>query len=148
MAQGVNEQIGILPAVEAEGHFVQVGLQMLGAEFVPRSHDAALEQRECRFYSVDVDVSSISDVFLGAVVHRFVLALKFTHSFRVGAEIIGHDHVNILRNVLLDVSRQSSALSIFRVKESQITVALANTNDAFLVISPAIHWRPRLTPPT
>ena len=54
MTQGVEKQIGAFPAVEAESHFVEVGLQMLCANFMPRSDDAALEQRERRFNSIAV----------------------------------------------------------------------------------------------
>ena len=35
MAQCVNEQVGALSSVEAKRHFVQIGLQMLCADFVP-----------------------------------------------------------------------------------------------------------------
>ena len=45
-AQRVNEQIGILPAIEAECHLVQVKGEMLRADLVPRSNDAALQERE------------------------------------------------------------------------------------------------------
>jgi hypothetical protein len=37
----IYEQIGTVAAVEAEAHFVQIGLQMLGAETVPRPDDAS-----------------------------------------------------------------------------------------------------------
>jgi len=46
MTQSVNKQIGILATIEAERHLIQVGREMLGAYLVPRSHDAALQQRE------------------------------------------------------------------------------------------------------
>ncbi len=39
MTQGIQKQIGILPAIEAEGHLVQVG-----RDSVPSSNDAALER--------------------------------------------------------------------------------------------------------
>src|SRR5271169_487011 len=56
MPQGVNKQVGTLPAVEAEGHFVQVGLQRLCAYPVPRSDDSPLEQGERGFDCVGVNV--------------------------------------------------------------------------------------------
>ena len=52
MAQGIQKQIGILPTIEAEAHLVQVGGEMLGANLVPRSHDAALQKREGGFHGV------------------------------------------------------------------------------------------------
>lgn len=51
MAQGIKEQVGTIPTVKAEAHLVQVGLQMLGAEAMPRSNDAALEKRKGRAYA-------------------------------------------------------------------------------------------------
>src|SRR5271157_5457783 len=135
MTQCVDEQIGVLPTVKSESHFVQVGLQMLGADFVPCSDDAALEQREGRFDAVRVNVSSEPDIFSGDMVHSFVLEIAY--SFRVSTEVVGHNHVNILRNVLLNVPCQSSALGILGVKETQFAAPLANTNDAFLMVTPA-----------
>src|SRR5208283_3161613 len=132
--QSIHEQIGTLSPVETEAHFVQVGLQMLSADLVPCPGDAPLEQRECRFDAIRVDVSSIADVFSCTVVYGFML--EIADGFRVSAEIIGHDHINVLRDILLNVSRQSSRLGIFGMEESKFTVALANTNDAFLVVSP------------
>lgn len=49
MTQGVQEQVRAVPAIEPESHLVQVGQKMFGADLVPRSHDAALEQRESGF---------------------------------------------------------------------------------------------------
>ena len=36
MSQSVDRQIGILPAIESEGYFLAVGLEMLRADFMPR----------------------------------------------------------------------------------------------------------------
>ena len=57
MPQRVHEEIRAVAAVEAELHLVQIPRQVLGAEPVPRSHDAALEQREGRFHSVSVSIA-------------------------------------------------------------------------------------------
>jgi hypothetical protein len=95
MTQRVDEQIGAFTAVEAEAHLVQVGLQVLRADFVPRSDDAALEQRKGILHSVGVNVSSEPDVLFGAVVHRLMPSVA--HGFAVRAVIVGHDYVNIFR---------------------------------------------------
>ena len=52
MAQRINEQIGALATIEPEGHFVQVGREMFGADLVPTADDSALQKREGRFPSV------------------------------------------------------------------------------------------------
>jgi hypothetical protein len=40
-----------------EAHFVKVSGEMLRTDFMPRSNDTALEQRECGFHGVGVDVA-------------------------------------------------------------------------------------------
>src|SRR5271157_3264255 len=105
MAQRINEEIGILSAVEAECHFVQVGLQMLSTEFMPCSHDAPLEQRKCRFDGVGVNVGSEADVLLRGVVDGFMLMV--TNGSRVCGEIIRDDYIYVLGDILFDVALQS-----------------------------------------
>jgi hypothetical protein len=57
MAQGINEQIGPLAAIEPEAHFFQVGREMLGANPVPCAHDAALQKRECGLDGIRMNVA-------------------------------------------------------------------------------------------
>ena|SRR5271165_4631984 len=101
MTQSVNEQVGTVPAIEPKLHLRKVSGKMLGTDLVPRSHDAALEQRERRFYGIGVNVSAEPDVLLGAVVNRLVPDI--TYSVFVGGKIICDQHVNILANILADV---------------------------------------------
>lgn len=49
MAQGVNEQVRPLAAIETEGDFLKVRGQVLRADLVQRSDDATLEKRERAF---------------------------------------------------------------------------------------------------
>lgn len=88
MTQRVNEQIGALPAIKAEAHFVKVGLQVLGADLVPCPCNASLKQREGRFGGGGVNVGSEADVLLRRVVHSLVP--NVAHSVFVGREIIGY----------------------------------------------------------
>src|ERR1022692_2176132 len=134
MAQRVKEQIGAIAAVEAKAHFVQIGLQMLRAEPVPRSNDAALEQRESRFNGVGMNVSSEPDVLFRAVIHGLMPSLA--HGLAVRAIFIGHDHINVLRDVLLNVPRQSATLGIFRMEESHWPATLTDANNDQLVAVP------------
>ncbi len=60
MAQGIEEQIRAIPAIEQELHLFEVGRKMLGANSVPRSHDSALKKRECGFNRIRVNVSHVS----------------------------------------------------------------------------------------
>ncbi len=62
MTQCINKQIGALPAIESKLHLFEVGREMLCAEPVPCSHDAALEKREGGFNRIGVNVAQ----------HRFI----------------------------------------------------------------------------
>src|SRR5438552_1401012 len=120
---------------------------MLRADLVPRSHDAALQEAESVFHGVGMDVSSEADIFLLCVIHRLMAATEFTKGLRVGCEFVSHNYINILRDVFLDVSGQSSALCIFGMKESQLAIALPNTNHDRLVGCGFAAPRVALLPP-
>lgn len=134
MTQSVEKQIRIVPAIESELHLFQVGREMLGANSVPRSHDAALEKRERGLNGIGVNISH--DVYAGTVVDFLVLtySLSFTHRGFIRGGVIGEDYFHVLGDVLADVLCQRARLCIVRVKESQIAVALANANHDFLVV--------------
>src|SRR6266478_7685193 len=128
MMQSINEQIGPLPAIEAELHLFQVGWEMLGANPVPCAHDAALEQREGRFHGVGVNVSH--DVYAGTVVNLFVvLPVGFPHGGIVCRGIISENDFHILRDILADILCERSALRISGMEEAKIAVALADADD-------------------
>ena len=65
LKQRVAEQIGVLTVIEAEAHFVKVGLQMFRADAMPRSNNPALQQRKGRLYAVRVHVAVYVDAILG-----------------------------------------------------------------------------------
>src|SRR5580692_12795368 len=132
MAQGIQEQRWRLPAIEAEGHFIQVGCEMLCTDAVPRSDDAPLEQRKGRFHGVRVNVAVNIDVAF--VPDRFMLLdiASPTHRVWIGGPFIGDHHVNIFADVFADVLCECCALSILGVEEPEITVALAKADNDFL----------------
>jgi len=137
MAQRVDKQIGILAAIEPECHLVQVGLEMLRADLVPCSDDATLEQGECGFRCVGVDVTV--NVNLVFVFDCFMLALmdaSFDHGLRVGGELIRHNHLDIGANIFLDVLRQRAGRYIRSVEESQIAAALPQADDYGFTLAP------------
>ena len=49
MAKRIDEQIGTTAPVEPERHFLKVGWQMPCRDPMPRTKDAALQERESRF---------------------------------------------------------------------------------------------------
>lgn len=103
---------------------------MLRGDFVPRTNDPTLEQREGRLYGVRA-----VNVLLRAVVHDAMLMRwhrSLLESRRVGYKVVRHDHVNITRNVLADVLRQRARLRIFRMEEPQVAVTLTDADDNLL----------------
>ena len=147
MAQGIKEQIGTLPAIEPELHLREVGRKMFGADFVPASDDAPLEQREGRLDSVGVDVRSKSDVLFLPVIDGFVPVVA--NCSVISGPFIGHDHVHIFGDVLLDVLFQSATLGVLGMEEAHVATTLPDSdNELPLRPSPALAPMPRLTPPT
>jgi hypothetical protein len=131
MTQGVQKEIRALSAIEPERHFVQVGREMFCADLVPRSHDAALQERECRLDGVGMNVSSGTDVFFFRVIDTFVF--EITDSRFVSSPLVGDDNVYVGADVFLNVLRQRAGLSVLCVKESQIAIALTNADHYFFL---------------
>lgn len=110
---------------------------MLCRYFMPRTYDAALEQRICGLDAVRGDVAINIDAVV--VVRGQVGSLGKT-SLRdcrgVRWPLIRHNHVNIFRDVFLDVLRQCSRLHIFSLEEPQIAVTLLDADhNGFVVIA-------------
>jgi hypothetical protein len=134
VSQGINEQIRILPAIESERHFFAVGLEMLRANFMPRSHDAALQERECGFNRIGVDVALRVDAEL---VSNCLVPSIFTQMFRgasVCLPIVREQNIDILTNVLADVLFECSAPGVLGMKEPEIAAALTDTDYHFFVV--------------
>ena len=135
MTKSVEEQIRPLPAIKAELHLFQIGREMLGANPVPRSGDAALEKREGGFDGVGVNVPH--DIHAGTVVNFLVVGpLSLSHGGIVRGRIIRENDFHVLADILADVLRERSALSISRMEEAEIAIALANADHYFLVVEP------------
>src|SRR5437016_342072 len=133
MTQGIQKQVGALPAIEAKFHLFQVGREMLGTDSVPCSHDAALEKREGQFYGIGVNVSD--DVDAGTVINLLVVcSLGLPHSRIVCRCVIGENDFHVLGNVLSDILRERSAFGVSRMEEAQIAVALPDADHDFLVV--------------
>ena len=70
MTQRINEQIGAPTAIESECHFLKVGRKMLCRNLMPRTKDAALQERESGFdpirgnFAFNVDLGAVVDAFV------------------------------------------------------------------------------------
>jgi hypothetical protein len=133
MTQGVQKQVGTLPAIETELHLFQVGGEMFGANPVPRSHDSTLEKGKRGFDGIGVNVAH--DVHARTVVNLLVVRpVSFSHRSIVSGCIVGEDYFHVLGDVLADVLSKRSALRITGMKETEIAIALADADNHFFVI--------------
>lgn len=126
MTQSIEEQIGALPAIEAKAHLFEISREMLEADSMPCSHDAALEKREGGFNGVCVNIPvhvatlAVNDGFV-------ILDSGLLHGERVSPEIISENHFHIFADVLSDVFCERAGFRILRVEKAEFTVTLSNT---------------------
>ena len=133
MTQSVQEQVRILPAIKSEGHFFQVGREVLCADFVPCSHNAALQKRECGFNGVGVNVAHNVDVT--AVLYGLVSCSRNSSSFHgegIRGEIICENYIDILANIFSNELRNRSSLDIASMEHAKLAVTLTDSNYDFL----------------
>src|ERR1035438_2134665 len=103
---------------------------MFRRDFMPRSHNSALEQRERRLDAVGSNVAV--NVDLSAMVDGLVLHLadsRFPHSAGVGSPVIRHNHVHVTADVLADVLRQRPRLRILSMEEPEFPAALLDADN-------------------
>src|SRR5260370_29066665 len=133
MTQSINKQMGRFPAMKTKFHLREILREMSCAHLVPASNDAPLQKGKGVLYCICVNVSSESDIFFCGVIDSFVFV--FSYCLLVCREFIGHDHVNICRNVFLNILSQCSRFGVFSMEETNIAPALANTNNNLFGIS-------------
>src|SRR2546425_51681 len=109
MTQGINEQVRPFASVEPKRHFVKIGRKMLRRDFMPRSHDAALEQRESGLDSIRVGFTNYIDTL--AMLDRAVP--RTANSLFVSSEIIADDDIDILADILSNIASKRTGLDIF-----------------------------------
>src|SRR5579863_5914030 len=133
MAQGINKKVWILATVEPESHFVEVRGQMLRAHIMPSTHDAALQKGERGFDGIRMHQTV--DVFLAVIDGLVGLPLLCVESERIDSGFVRHNHVNVFAQVFADDLAHALGIRVFRMDESQFTVALADSENYFLVLA-------------
>ncbi len=131
----IAEQVGVVPVIETPRHFIKVGLQMLRADLMPRTDDAALQERECGLDAVrgDAEAIFVAHVLLVPVVDDLVRST--IHDVAVVAGVaVGNEYFNVSTDVLADVLSESPRAGIRSVKETEFTVALFDSDDYLLVL--------------
>lgn len=139
MADRIQKKSARFSAVESKRHFVQIGLKVLRADLMPRANDAALEQRECGFDGVGVDVAA--NILLRLVIDGLMLPSvdsSFNHRGGIPRQFIGDHDLHIGAYVFLDVLCQCAGLRIFGMEEPERSPAFADAdNDFFLILAVA-----------
>src|ERR1035437_5774594 len=106
---------------------------MLCTDLMPCTDNSALEKREARFNAIRVDVAYCIDAIL--VLDRLVLAedTSIMQCLWVALKFIGHNHINIVRDIFFDVLRQRAGLNIFGMKEPQCAATLPDADNNFFL---------------
>src|SRR2546428_9895164 len=135
MTQRVQEQIGILPAIEAECHLIQVGCEMLCADPMPRSDNAAFQEGESIFNGIGMHFAL--DINLGFVLDSLMLSLCYScfgDCIGVNRMLIGNQNVHVLTDVVSNVLRNSTLLNIGCMEETKIAITLPDSYDDLLCV--------------
>lgn len=126
MTQGIEEQIGILPAVESEAHFFKISLQMLGAQFVPATTQTTLEQRESILDRVGVDISA--HVIADSMLHGFMLETHSPCDARIHISFIGEQYFDILPEILAQEFLNRLGRDVLGVEQPKLAIALTDAD--------------------
>src|SRR5207244_13380746 len=135
MTQGIQKQIGVLPAIEAECHFVQVGCEMLGADPMPGSDDATLQEGESILNGIGMHFTL--NINLGFVLDSLMLSLRYScfgDCVGVNRMFIGNQNVHVLTDVFSNVLRNRTLLNIGCMEETKIAITLPDADDDLLCV--------------
>jgi hypothetical protein len=102
---------------------------------MPRTDDAAFQERERGLNAVrrNVAVNVNSVPMINSQMCR-LRESSLDDSGRIGWPLVGHDYVNIFRDVFLDVLRQCARFHIFSMEETQFATALLDAHHNFLFV--------------
>lgn len=134
MSKRIEKQIRILPTVESEGHFGAIGLEMLRANFMPRSENPALQKGECGFNSIGmnvafyVDVQFVSDGFVPPV------PAKMFRRAPVSVEIVRKENLDIFADIFADEFFQRAAFHVRCVEKAKVAAALPDADDVLFIV--------------
>lgn len=133
MTQGIQKQVGTLPSIEPKFHLLQIGGKVFRANLVPRSDHATLEERECGFDRVGVNVAFHVDV--PAMADGLVLPslAEFGSRAAILVEFVREKHIHIRAYVLLNESAERARLYVLSMEEPEFSPALPDADHYFLV---------------
>jgi len=126
MAQSIDEQIGVFPAVKAEHHFVEVRLEMFCADVMPSAHDSALEEREGRLGGIGVNQTGY--IFLLVLDCLMLCSLLFVEGERVDRPFIGDDDFHIFAQVVPKNFAHGLSFGVSGMNQAELAAALTDTD--------------------
>ncbi|MGD0402321.1 MAG: hypothetical protein ABSB66_03920 [Candidatus Acidiferrales bacterium] len=130
-----------MSAIKPESHFFAVGLEMFRTDLMPRTHNPALQKRECGFNRVRISVALGVNAEL--VANRLVSPVlpKMLRRAPVSLPIVCEQNIDIFADILSDVLFEGSAFCITGMEEPEIAAALTDSNDDFFIV---VFCRPSL----
>src|SRR6059036_1639819 len=102
---------------------------MLRTDFMPGSHDAALQKREGAFDGISMNLPhNIKTLTVRNPLVTAPMYLCFYHGRDIGTEVVSENSFDILAYVVFDVLRQRAGLNVFGVEEPKVSPALADSD--------------------
>ena len=126
MAQRIHKQRPALALAEAEGHFIQIPLQVFHADIVPGSHDPALQERKGVFNRVRMNVPDY--IGLGVLNPAVLLLVGRPDRPNVSCPLVCDNQVNVLAEMFADRPADRLRRKIGHGGQSQPTAPLNHAN--------------------
>ena len=109
---------------------------MFCRDFMPRTNDAALQERECGLDTVRRNVSVNVDavVMVYSPVDFVTVKSGLSQCSFVSGPFVRHDEINVAADIFLDVLRQRAGLHVLGMEETEFAAALLESDHDFLLI--------------
>ena len=104
---------------------------MFRRDFMPRSHNAALEQGESRFHGIRVNVAV--GVVLGMVNRSVEVLLHLVQRPRIDSRFVSNNHFHMAAEIRIDNLSDGRGCCVFGVNHAEIAVALPDADDNLLI---------------
>ena len=131
MSQGIEKQIGVVPPIESERHFFEVGLKMLCAQLMPATAQAALEKGESGFDGVGVGIAA--NVLFDSMPDHLVFDSHALCDAAIHVEFIGEQDFDVFSQVLAHELFNGASGHILGMKQPEFTIPLPNPDNGALL---------------
>src|SRR5260370_802366 len=134
-----SEDVLVMPVIVAELELRDVQVQILSADLVEASDDAALDQRPEAFDCIGVDCAdnAMPNVMAITVIDGFVREAVLPAETMVASEIVSAEQTNLRRNGFFDEAFKRADLNVRDDAGYDVAFSLYRTNNDGLVASAA-----------